>query len=124
MQHDKDTTVSRIFKVFLNLIPVTLIWLSAFCIYWGSFILYHHTRDMGIALTAPAELMTGTSKIYIPYIVAACFTLTLIASQIRYRKYLRVIQVGALSLMLLYACFAIMALMTPFMCLCDAWQQW
>ena len=116
--------IFRIFKELCNLIPVALIWLSAFFIYWGSFILHHHTRDMGIALTAPAELMTGTSKIYIPYIVAACFTLTLIVSQIRYRKHLRVIQVGALSLMLLYASFAAIAFMTSFMCLCCDWQQW
>ncbi|MCI5158083.1 MAG: hypothetical protein D3906_06500 [Candidatus Electrothrix sp. AUS1_2] len=117
-------TIFRIFKVFCNLVPIALIWLSAFFIYWGAFILHHYTRDMGIALAGPAELLTGTSKIYIPYIIAAFFTLTLIISQIKYPKYLRVIQVGTLSLMLLYASFAAIAFMTTFMCMCCDWQQW
>lgn len=115
-----------IFKSLLNLIPVALIWLSAFFIYWGSFILHHYSRDMGILLAGPAELMIGTSKIYIPYIVATFFTLTLIVLQIKYPKYLRSMQVGALSLMLLYSSFAAIAFMTSFMCMCCDWdfQQW
>jgi hypothetical protein len=68
--------------------------------------------------------MINISKMYGPYLVALFFTLLHIGCWIKYPKYLRVMQVGILSLMLLYACFAIMALMTPFMCMCDAWQQW
>ncbi|MCW5213134.1 hypothetical protein VU04_09520 [Desulfobulbus sp. TB] len=113
-----------IFRSLLNLIPIALIWLSAFFIYWGCFILHHYSRDMGTALTNPAELMISTSKVYIPYIVATFFTLTLIMLQIKYPKYLRVMQVGALSLMLLYSSFAAIAFMTPFMCMCCDWQQW
>ena len=116
--------IFRIFKEMCNLIPVALIWLSAFFIYEGSFILHHHARDIGITLTGPAELMIGTSRIYIPYIAAAFFTMILIISQIKYPKYLRVIQVGALSLILLYTAFAAIAFMTPFMCMCCDWQQW
>ena len=108
----------------LNLIPIALIWLSAWSIYLASLALNHYTRESGRALSAPAVLMINTSKMYGPYLAAILFTLLLIISQVTYRKYLHAIQVGLLCLMLLYACFAIMALMTPFMCLCDAWQQW
>ncbi len=115
---------SGIFKSLLNLVPIVLIWLSAFFIYLGSFILHHYSRDMGTVLTGSAELMIGTSKKYIPYITATLFTLVLIVSQIKYSKYLRVMQVGSLCFMLLHASFAAIAFMTPFMCMCCDWQQW
>lgn len=120
----KRDMILRIFRVLFNLIPVALIWLSAWSIYLASLALNHYTRESGRALSAPAVLMINTSKMYGPYLAAILFTLLLIISQATYRKYLHAIQVGLLCLMLLYASFAIMALMSSYMCLCDAWQQW
>ncbi len=118
------TRKSGIFKALLDLIPVILVWFSAFCIYMASLAANHYLREGGGVPAAPAALLINSSRMYGPYLVALLFTVLLIAYRIKYPKGLRVIQVGTLSIMLLYASFAVLAMMTPFMCMCDAWQQW
>lgn len=113
-----------IFKSLLNLIPIALIWLSAFCIYMASLAVNHYIMESGGEPAVPAALLTSTSRMYGPYLVVLLFTMLLIASRIKYPKHLRVIQVSTLSFMLLYASFAVLALIPFFICACDAWQQW
>jgi glucan phosphoethanolaminetransferase (alkaline phosphatase superfamily) len=84
----------------------------------------HYLREGGGVPATPAALLISTSRMYGPYLVALLFTLLHIGCRMKYPKYFRVIQVGTLSIMLLYASFAVLAMMTPFMCMCDAWQQW
>ncbi|MCI5188404.1 MAG: hypothetical protein D3905_01150 [Candidatus Electrothrix sp. AS4_5] len=113
-----------IFKSLLNLISIALIWLTAFCIYMASLAVNYYIMVSGGEPAVPAALLISTSKIYSPYLVALLFTVLLITNQIKYPKHLRVMQVGTLSFMLLYASFAVLALIPFFICACDAWQQW
>jgi hypothetical protein len=120
----KCRMASGILKSLLNLIPIAVIWLSAHSIYLASLAVNHYGRESGGALPTPAVLLINASKIYGPHILATLFTLALIVSQIKYPKYLHAIQVGSLCLMLFYASCAVVALMAPFICMCDAWRQW
>ncbi|MCI5132081.1 MAG: hypothetical protein D3904_11305 [Candidatus Electrothrix sp. EH2] len=117
-------TVRSIFRELFNLIPVALIWLSAFCIYIASLAVNYYIREGGGAPSASAALLISTSKLYSPYLVALLFTVLLIAGRIQYPKYLGAIQVSTLSFMLLYVSFAVLAMMTALMCMCCDWQQW
>ena len=112
------------FKSLLNLVPIAIIWLSAWSIYLASLAVNHSLREGGGVPSTPAALLISTSKIYGPYLAALLFTVLLIACRVRYPKYLRIIQAGSLSVMLLYASFALLAVMTLFICMCNAWQQW
>ncbi len=116
--------VSGTFKALLDLIPVALVWFSAFCIYMASLAANHYLREGGGAPAVPAALLISTSRMYGPYLVALLFTLLFIVCRIKYPKNLYVIRVGTLSFMLLYASFALLAMMTLFICMCDAWRHW